>query len=146
MYITTNIHRKEMDIENNGAAGALLKSECYICMELCITQSPCECKSHVHPPCLIKFIETSGNTHCTICNGQYPVEPPPPTPSKIRHKNIIHLLFWFGLFFAFGCIGACTTGDCQDYDPFSVNSWCSALTGYFVIILIWGCSRSYNRR
>jgi len=129
-----------MDIENGGAVGTLLKSECYICMEPCISQSPCECKSHVHPSCLIKFIETSGNTHCTICNGQYPVEPPP-TQSKIRPTNVLRLLFWFGLFFAFGWIGSCTTGDCQDYEPFSVNSWCSAISGYFVIIIIWVCSR-----
>ena len=127
-----------MDVENIDAS--LLKTECYICMDSCLAKSPCECKSHVHPACLIKFIETSGNTHCTICNGQYPVEPPP-TPSKIRPTNILRFFFCIGLFFPFGWIGSCTTSDCQDYDPFSVNSWCSALSGYFIIILIWVCSR-----
>lgn len=125
-----------MDVENIDAS--LLKTECYICMDPCLAKSPCECASHVHPTCLIKFIETSGNTNCTICNGQYPVAP---TPSKIRPKNVLRLLFCIGLFFPFGWIGSCTTGDCQDYDPFSVNSWCSALSGYFIIILIWVCSR-----
>jgi len=123
---------------------SLLKIECYICMDPCRTQSPCECKSYVHPACLLKFIEISRNSHCTICNGQYPVEPP--ESSKIRPINIIRLFCCIGLFFLFGGIGSCTTGACRDYDPFSVNSWCSALSGYFVIILIWVCSRSYNRR
>lgn len=136
-----------MDVENSGAAGSLLKTECYICMEPCVTKSPCECKSHVHQHCLIQFVETSGNTHCTICQGQYPV--PPPRVSIVtrrRKKTFFRLIGCIGLFFLFGLVGSCTTGDCQDYDPLSVNSWCSALSGYFVIMLIWACGRPYNRQ
>ena len=132
-----------MDVENSGASGSLLKTECYICMEHCVTKSPCECKSHVHQHCLIQFVETSGKTHCTICQGQYPV--PPPKVTLLTHRRInvfVRLIGCIGLFFLFGLVGSCTTGDCQDYDHLSVNSLFSALSGYFVIMLICVYSRS----
>ena len=146
MYLIRGIHHK-MDVENNGASGALLKTECYICMEPCVTKSPCECKSHVHPSCLIKFLNTSGNTHCTICQGQYPV--PPPNVSRVARKRtffFIRFVGCIGLFFLFGLIGSCSIDDCQGYAPFSVNSLCSALSGYFIVMLLWVCSRERRRR
>ena len=77
-----------MNVENTDVETTLLKSECYICLETCLQKSPCECASHVHPKCLIHFVEMSGNTQCTICTGQYPVPPPPPPPklSLTPHK------------------------------------------------------------
>jgi len=136
MYITSTIVT-EMDVENGNFAGSLLKTECYICMELCVTRSPCECKSYVHTHCLIKFIETSGKTHCTICTGQYPLSPPEPK-NKCAEK-IVCILFGSGLFFPFGWLGSCMLDDCPDYDPFSVNSCFSAIVCYFVLILFWAC-------
>lgn len=126
-----------MDVEDT--PDSLLKTECYVCMEPCVTRSPCECQSHVHVDCLITFIETSGNTDCTICNGPYVISFP--EPWNKRAKEIVCLLFGIGLFFPLGWLGSCMLDACQDYDPFSVNSLCSALSVYFIIILIWVCYR-----
>ena len=45
----------------------LLRNECYICQELCVKKSPCECEAYVHTNCLEKFTDISENKYCTIC-------------------------------------------------------------------------------
>ena len=117
---------------------ALLKTECYICMEVCSTKSPCECASYVHQDCLIQFLKTSGNMNCTICKGQYPI----PQQKKLWGWAI----FWIGLFFPSGWLGSCILGDCQDYIPFSVNSLFSAIVCDLVLLLIWVCFKLIPRR
>jgi len=127
-----------MYVENANTDTTLIKSECYICMELCSTNSPCECKSHVHPKCLVKFIETSGNTHCTICNGQYPVAPPVESNNNVI-ISVARIIFLVGLFFPFGWFGTCILDKCEYYDPFSLNSCFTAFSFYFVIFVIRSC-------
>lgn len=128
-----------MDVENIDMG--LLKSECYICLEPCSAKSPCDCASCVHPKCLIQFLETSGNTHCTICNGQYPVPPPEPSVKPVR--ILLVAFFCCVLFFPLGWLGSCMSGDCSQYDPFSICSCFSAASGYFLMSVVWVC---FNRR
>lgn len=47
-------------------------SNCYICYENCLIKSPCNCKNiFIHKECQKKYIETSNNFKCSICNTQY---------------------------------------------------------------------------
>ena len=121
-----------MDVENIDIT--LLKSECYICLEACLHKSPCECASHVHPKCLIQFLETEYSTFL-ICTGQYPV--PPSGPSRIPLKKLLIIAVYCILFFPFGWFGSCISGG--KYEPFSVSSFFSATSGYFIMILVWVC-------
>jgi len=52
----------------------LVKTECYICMEMCSDKSPCVCATHVHPTCLNKYLSISGHTHCTICVSRFELD------------------------------------------------------------------------
>ena len=130
-----------MNVENTDVETTLLKSECYICLETCLQKSPCECASHVHPKCLIHFVEMSGNTQCTICTGQYPVPPPPPPPklSLTPHKILLFTVFCCLLFFPFGWLGSCISGDCEGYDPFSMISCFFGHGRLFYNVICVGC-------
>ena len=118
----------------------LIKTECYICMEPCNTKSPCSCACHVHPECLIMYIETSGHSECTICLGKYPIPPPPKTQKCVKRTCTALLLI--ALFFLTGFINSYFSE--TTYLPFSVNSFFTAITCYFILFLIWIFCRHKN--
>lgn len=109
----------------------LVKSECYICMEACEYKSPCICATHVHPECLVRFLETSGHTHCTICMGAFPVPPRPPRRSYKRVVVFVAIPF----FFLFGWLGSVTAQ--ETYEPFSELSILSAIAAAVILLLFW---------
>lgn len=51
----------------------LIKTECYICMEVCSEKSPCNCATCVHKECLVKYLDVSGHKTCTICLGGFEI-------------------------------------------------------------------------
>lgn len=56
------------DLEQNLVA----KQECYICLELCTTPSPCLCTSFVHKHCLKTYIDTQQKQQCAVCLAKFP--------------------------------------------------------------------------
>ena len=45
---------------------------CYICMQPGdLITDICSCRTFVHKVCIEKFINTSGNLRCTVCNESY---------------------------------------------------------------------------
>lgn len=40
---------------------------CFVCYEETTDQCACACKAHVHRACLLKTIEVTRSTNCTIC-------------------------------------------------------------------------------
>ena len=76
-----------------------LVDECYICMEVCSTPSPCLCENFVHKKCLHTFREMSGNEHCTVCLAKY-------TPAKPDYKKIVlKAALFLALYILAGIIG-----------------------------------------
>lgn len=48
--------------------------DCYVCMEPCLTLSPCKCTDlFLHEDCYAKLIAYN-NFSCTVCRENYPVE------------------------------------------------------------------------
>lgn len=109
----------------------LVKNECYICMESCEYTSPCTCATHVHPDCLIAYLNTSGHTHCTICLSQFPIPQP---PKQCSAKGIVYVLV-AGLFFLFGWLGSQVFQ--VTYEPFSQSSFVAAILGAIVVFLMY---------
>jgi len=56
------------DLEKN----LFVQQECYICFDMCATQSPCRCTSFVHKQCLKKYIDTRKKHQCTVCLAEFP--------------------------------------------------------------------------
>jgi len=76
-----------------------LVDECYICMEVCSTPSPCLCENFVHKKCLHTFREMSGNEHCTVCLAKY-------THAKPNYKKIVlKSALFLALYMLAGIIG-----------------------------------------
>ena len=119
----------------------LIKSECYICLEPCSDKSPCLCTLHVHPKCLIAYVETSGHTECTVCLGKYPIPKQSRSKTIQYGKHIIIYIVALGFFFVFGYINSII----QDhvYMPFSISNFLFAFACYFMIMMIMAC---YKRR
>ena len=42
---------------------------CYVCLEECNDESPCECKHLVHETCLHRACKSQNIIHCTICKS-----------------------------------------------------------------------------
>lgn len=40
---------------------------CYICLEECNTESPCQCRAKVHIKCLMDYTIATQTTECSIC-------------------------------------------------------------------------------
>lgn len=56
------------DLEKN----LVFQQECYICLDICTTPSPCLCQTFVHKQCLKKYIETQGKQKCNVCLTELP--------------------------------------------------------------------------
>lgn len=49
----------------------LKKNECYICLEACTNDSPCECRAKVHKKCIHDFYKHNKSNRCTICHREF---------------------------------------------------------------------------
>lgn len=49
---------------------------CYVCLEECVTKSPCQCAQPLHLHCFLELQNT--DTQCTICKSRFdlPIQPP----------------------------------------------------------------------
>jgi len=97
---------------------------CYVCLEACDTESPCECGMHVHSECLSKAQHTLPEHNCSICRSPYrtdvlhlfpkPVDVYMPKPEKKCAKTlVIAIAYFFCVYVVYGWIGKlliCLTG------------------------------------
>lgn len=44
---------------------------CYLCLEECMTKSPCECKSFIHRECQHQLVYRTSSGTCTVCRCPY---------------------------------------------------------------------------
>jgi len=58
----------DQELEKNLVA----KHECYICLDICTTPSPCLCQTFVHKQCLKKYMDTQGKKQCAVCLTELP--------------------------------------------------------------------------
>lgn len=43
---------------------------CYVCHEMCVTHSQCQCKKHIHQSCM-NLLPMKNSKRCTICNTMF---------------------------------------------------------------------------
>ena len=73
-------------------------TECFICFEHCIIQTPCNCNLYAHPKCIQKFCEASGQQTCGVCLSEYKI----PNPKR----NILkYFVCFLGFIFAYIILG-----------------------------------------
>lgn len=79
---------------------------CYICLEPCENQSPCECGAPAHLKCLLEYTIVTKQTHCSICKGDMdefmaimellevlPVTTSRPSSRRLRRINMASCVF-----------------------------------------------------
>ena len=49
-------------------------SKCYVCLEACEFQSPCECKMYIHEHCLLQSHSKMPRNDCSICHSPIRIE------------------------------------------------------------------------
>ena len=59
-------------IEEELEKSLVAKQECYICLDICTTPSPCRCQTVVHKQCLKKYVDTQGKKQCSVCLTELP--------------------------------------------------------------------------
>lgn len=58
----------DTDLEKN----LVHKQECYICLDICTTPSPCLCQTFVHKQCLQQYLDMQEKTQCNVCLSPLP--------------------------------------------------------------------------
>ena len=83
--------------------------QCYVCLESCSTQSPCECESAIHPSCWLQMQRKMPHENCTVCKSplqielvSFPAEMPETVlvvPEDEDDDSTLYPLFGFIVFF-----------------------------------------------
>ena len=66
---------------------------CYICLEDCESESPCQCKAKVHIKCLMEYSIATKTSECSICKQRMEQIEALALLHTAVHRDYVHYTF-----------------------------------------------------